>query len=235
MTIQIYCDPCTVNSRKVLAGLKQMNADYNHVFINYVTGEHKSEEFAKINPLKTVPVATDGHFTLTESNAILQYAADKSGAESMYPKDLKRRADVNRWLFWEASSWFPACYVYLMENAVKSLMGGEPDQKAIDAASAKFHTCASVLEARLSKNKWLTGDDVTIADIAVAAAMPVPQAMMLPLENYPNVKRSLAEEVQQLQSWKNTQGAVDKALLPNQSATVCASFIITTLNSLSVR
>jgi hypothetical protein len=24
MTIQVYCDPCTVNSRKVLAGLQQM-------------------------------------------------------------------------------------------------------------------------------------------------------------------------------------------------------------------
>jgi glutathione S-transferase len=72
---------------------------------------------------------------------------------------------------WEASSWFPTCYVYLVENVVKPLMKGEPDQKAIDAEAEKFHRGAGILEARLSKNKWLTGDHVTIADIAVAAPM----------------------------------------------------------------
>lgn len=99
------------------------------------------------------------------------YAADKSGNDAMYPRDIKKRADVNRWLLWEASSWFPTCYVYLVEYVIKPSMKGEPDQNAIDAAAEKFHKGASILEARLSKNKWLTGDHVTIADIAVAAPM----------------------------------------------------------------
>jgi glutathione S-transferase len=50
-------------------------------------------------------------------------------------------------------------------------MKGEPDQKIIDAEADKFHRSAGILEARLSKNKWLTGDQITIADIAVAAPM----------------------------------------------------------------
>jgi glutathione S-transferase len=50
-------------------------------------------------------------------------------------------------------------------------MKGEPDQKAIDAEADKFHRSARILEARLSKNKWITGDHVTIADIAIAAPM----------------------------------------------------------------
>jgi glutathione S-transferase len=74
-------------------------------------------------------------------------------------------------LLWEASSWFPTTYVYLVENVVKPLMKSEPDQKAIDVEADKFHRSAGILEARLSKNKWLTGDSVTIADIAVAAPM----------------------------------------------------------------
>lgn len=78
---------------------------------------------------------------------------------------------VNRWLLWEASSWFPTCYIYLVENVVKPLMKGQPDQKVLDAESEKFHRSAGILEARLSKNKWLTGDHLTIADIAVAAPM----------------------------------------------------------------
>jgi len=228
MTIQVYCDPCTVNSRKVLAGLDQFGVDYNQNYINYFTGEHKSEKFKKINPCATVPAATDGDLTLTESNAILQYAADVAGNESMYPKDLKKRADINRWLLWEASSWFPICYVYLVENVVKPLMKGEPDQKVLDGESEKFHKGAGMLEERLSKGDWLTGDQVTIADIAVAAPMHLWEASKLPLDNYPNVKRWMTKNVEQLDSWKKTQGAVDEALLPN--STVRPSSVPTTVN-----
>ena len=49
----------------------------------------------------TVPSAVDGDLTLTESNAILRYAADLNGGHLAYSKDLKKRADINRWLLWE--------------------------------------------------------------------------------------------------------------------------------------
>jgi glutathione S-transferase len=60
-------DPCTVNSRKVLAGLDEMKADYHQNYIDYFARGHKSESFLKINPHATVPAATDGDLTITES------------------------------------------------------------------------------------------------------------------------------------------------------------------------
>ncbi|KAL5113545.1 hypothetical protein ACEQ8H_008584 [Pleosporales sp. CAS-2024a] len=209
-------DPCTINSRKVLAGLEEMQADYQQNYINYFTSEHKSEEFAKINPHKTVPAATDGDLTLTESNAILVYAAEKSGS-SMYPKDVKQRANVNRWLLWEASSWFPTCYVYLVQNVVvPNLMKGTPDQKAIDAESDKFHQSAGILDAQLSKTKWIAGDHLTVADIAIAAPMHLYKEQKLPLENYPNLKHWMENGIEQLDSWKATAAPVEKALFPHR-------------------
>lgn len=84
-----------------------MGIEYKLVHIDYFTGEHKSPDYLKINPNGTVPSASDGlGFNITESNAILQYAADLNGSIH-YPKDLKARADVNKWLLWEASVWFP--------------------------------------------------------------------------------------------------------------------------------
>jgi glutathione S-transferase len=218
MTIQVYSDPCTINSRKVLAGLEEMGADYRQNFIDFFAGEQKSEEFKKINPHATVPAATDDNLTLTESNAILQYAADKTGAEALYPKDLKQRADINRWMLWEAATWFSVCYVYLVENVVKLLQKAEPDQKAIDVESEKFHRGAGIMNEQLSKTKWLTGPNVTLADIAVAAPMHLHAASKLPLDEYPNVKRWLGQ-VEQLESWKKTQGAVNRALLPDSTST----------------
>ena len=158
------------------------------------------------NPNGTVPSASDGpDFNITESNAVLQYAGDLQGDSVHYPKDLKARAQVNRWLLWEASVWFPSCYVYLVEYVVKPLLKSEPDQSVIDAQAPKWNQLAGVLDAQLSKTKWLVGGEVTIADIAVAAPMHLHKAQRLPLEKYQNLTRWLVQ-VEQLPAWQKTQG-----------------------------
>jgi glutathione S-transferase len=220
--LQVHLDPCTVNSRKVLAGLDLLGTQYNFNHVDYLTGAHKSPEYLKINPNGTVPSAVHDDLAITESNAILQYAADL-GDCSAYPKDLKKRADVNRWLLWEASVWFPSCYVYLVEYVVKPLLKTEPDQSIIDAQAVKWHQLAGILDAQLSKTKWLTGDDVSIADIAVAAPMHLHAAQRLPLDDHPNLKRWMTEGIEKLPCWQKTQAAVDKALLPGVAAAECAT------------
>ena len=125
MVLQLYADPCTVNSHKVLAGLGAIGTDYEFNHIDYFAGEQKSESFKKINPFATIPALTDGDLVLTESNAILQYATELAGSK-LYPSEFKVRADINRWLLWEASAWFPCCYIYLVEYVVKPLLKARP-------------------------------------------------------------------------------------------------------------
>ena len=107
--LQVYLDPITVNCRKVLAGLDLLGTPFEINHVDYFAGAHKKPEFLAINPNGALPAAMDGDFALSESNAILQYAADLAGSNKHYPSDLKSRADVNRWLLWEASTWFPSC------------------------------------------------------------------------------------------------------------------------------
>ena len=219
MVLEIYLDPCTINSRKVLAGLDLLGTDYHYNFINYFQGGQKDPDFVKnINPHATVPAAVDGNLHITESNAILQYAADHvDGGTSTYPKDLKKRADVNRWLLWEASAWFPSCYKYLIQNVVQELLGGKPDQSVLDAEAPNFNKLAGILDMTLAKHKYIAGDDVTIADIAIASPMHLWEASKLPLDQHPNLKRWILD-IEQLPSWKKTQPAVEKALLPHKQA-----------------
>jgi glutathione S-transferase len=153
----------------------------------------------------------DGDFALSESNAILQYTADLSGSEEHYPKDLKQRADINRWLLWESSTWFPSCYTYLVEYVVKPLLNTEPDEAVIEKEAPNWHRLAGILDRRLAKSKWLGGDTVTIADIAVAAPMHVHKAQRLPIEDHAHLKRWIAD-LEELPCWQKTQGAVDRAL-----------------------
>lgn len=140
------------------------------------------------------------------------YCAENAG--SAYPKDTKQRATINAWLLWEASAWFPSCYAYLVEFVVKPLLGAQPDQAVIDEKAPRFNQLATILDIQLGKTKWLTGDSVTIADLAVASPMHLWAAQRLPLDKYPNLKRWYTQEVAKLPSWIASQGAVDKALLP---------------------
>ncbi len=202
--MKIYADPISVNSRKVIAGLKLMGVDYELEHVDYFQGQHKSPEYLAINPNGSMPSMVDGDLTLWESNAILQYAADKNGKNAFYPTDLNLRADINRWLLWESSSWFPSCYVYLVENVVKPLLEAEPDAAVLAAQDETFHLLAGILDERLGKNGWLCGNSPTIADIAVAAPMHLHGLQKLPLDAHANLSKWMTEGVEQLACWEET-------------------------------
>ena len=202
--MEIIADPITVNCRKVLAGLKLIGADYTLTKVDYFKGEQKSPEVVAINPNATIPVMRDGDLVLWESNSILQYAADKVGNASAYPTDLKTRADVNRWLLWECSAWFSTCYVHLVENCVKPLLGAETDPAVLDGEAPNFHKLAGIMDARLAENAYLCGDRPTIADVALASPMHLHGWAKLPLDDHPNVVRWMTEGIETQPWWKAT-------------------------------
>ena len=202
--MEIIADPITVNCRKVLAGLKLIGADYTLNKVDYFKGEQKSPEVVAINPNATIPVMRDGDLILWESNSILQYAADKVGNASAYPTDLNTRADVNRWLLWECSAWFSTCYIHLVENCVKPLLGAETDPAVLDGEAPNFHKLAGIMDARLSGSAYLCGDQPTIADVALAAPMHLHGWAKLPLDDHPNVVRWMTEGIETQPWWKAT-------------------------------
>ena len=202
--MKIYADPITVNCRKVLAGLDLIGAPFELNHVDYFKAEQKEPAYLAINPNAALPAMVDGDFVLWESNAILQYAADKVGNDAAYPRDLKTRADINRWLLWESSSWFPSCYVFLVENCVKPLLGSQPDPAVLDAQAAQFHKLAGIVDARLAGRDWIAGKGPTIADIALAAPMHLHGWQQLPLGDHPNLKRWMTRSVENLPCWNKT-------------------------------
>lgn len=202
--MQVYADPITVNCRKVLAGLDFLEVPFERVHVDYFKGEQKEPAYLAVNPNASVPALRDGDFTLWESNAILQYAADKAGRDSAYPRDLQKRADINRWLLWESSSWFPSTYVFLVENCVKPLLGAEADPAVLDAQAVQFHKLAGILDARLANSRWVCGDAPTIADIALAAPIHLHPYQKLPLADHPHLQRWMTQQVEKLPCWDKT-------------------------------
>ncbi len=202
--MKLYADPITVNCRKVLAGFDLMDVPFEHVHVDYFKGEHRDDAYRRLNPNCSLPALVDDDFVLWESNAILAYAADKTGNHAVYPTDLRTRADINRWLLWEAAHWFPCCYVYLVEHCVKPLLGSAPDGSVIAAQDETFHKLAGVLDTRLANSAWIAGDQPTIADIALAAPAHLHPYQRLPLEPHRNLRRWLTEGVERLPCWDRT-------------------------------
>lgn len=214
-SLEVHLDPCTVNSRKLLAALHLLNTSYTLKKVDYFAGEHKSPEYTAINPCATVPCAVvDKSLVLTESNAIIIYAGDQAGDNPAYPRDPKIRADINRWLFWETSVWFPSCYVFLIQNVVQPVLGNSPDASVLKKEEPRWRELAGVLEQRLQRGerKWLCGgEQATVADLAVASSMHLWKREKFPIEGFPALRKWVAR-VEGLDCWIQTQGAVEQAL-----------------------
>lgn len=213
-SLEVHLDPCTVNSRKLLAALELLQTPFTLKKVDYFAGEHKSDAYKAINPCATVPCAVvDKSLVLTESNAIITYIGDTAGDNPAYPKDPKVRADINRWLFWETSVWFPSCYIYLIQNVVQPVLGNQPDVSALKKEEPRWRELAGVLEGRLQRGerKWLCGgEEPTVADLAVASSMHLWKREKFPIEGYPALRKWIVR-VEGLDCWIKTQGAVEKA------------------------
>ena len=181
-----------------------VKAEYTIKQFDYFQAEQKNPEFVAVNPNAAFPALVDGDFTLWESNAILQYAAEKVGDTTAYPVDLKTRSDINRWLLWESSSWFGSCYIYLVENCVKPLLGDTTDSNVLANEEENFHKLASILDARLANSTFLCGENPTIADVAVAAPMHLHGWAKLPLDNHSNLVRWMTENIEKSSWWIDT-------------------------------
>lgn len=83
--LDVYLDPCTVNSRKVLAGLHLLDTKYNFNHVNYFTGEHKGPEYLKINPMVCARAAVLGSSDLNTPARALFHRPEMETAQSPNP------------------------------------------------------------------------------------------------------------------------------------------------------
>jgi glutathione S-transferase len=97
--MRLYYHPVSSNSRRVLLTALLLDAKMDLLIVDLLKGEHRSDAYLRINPNGKVPLLDDDGFHLWESHAIMQYLADKTGEQPLYPKDIQSRGDINRWLF----------------------------------------------------------------------------------------------------------------------------------------
>ncbi len=184
--MRLYYHPVSSNSRRVVLTAYHLGLDIELVPVDLAKGEHKSPDYLGLNPNGKVPLLVDGDFRLWESLAIMQYLADRSPGQDIYPDDISARADVNRWLFWTAYHFAPAAALLIRERISKRLVAGlgAPDPAEIARGEAQLPPLAGVLNRHLEGRQWIAQDRLTLADFAVAATLMHTAAAQLPVTQF---------------------------------------------------
>jgi glutathione S-transferase len=200
--MRLHYHPLSSNSRRVLLTAHHLGLNLELVIADLVRGEHKTPEYLRMNPNGRIPILVDGGFQLWESHAIMQYLADKSPEQDIYPRDVSARADVNRWLFWSAYHFATAAGLIIRERVSKRIIGGSgpPDPLEIARGEALLEAAALVLDRHLAGKHWIAQDRLTLADFAIAAPLMHTSAAVLPVTEFENLQVWFAR-VQSLDAW----------------------------------
>jgi GSH-dependent disulfide-bond oxidoreductase len=165
----------TPNGVKVTVMLEELleaghtGAEYDAWLIRINEGDQFGSGFVAVNPNSKIPALLDrsgvasgrAPIRVFESGAILLHLANKFGA--FMPTDAAKRAECLSWLFWQMGSapylggGFGHFYAYAPTKM----------EYPIDRFAMEVKRQMDVLDRHLADNRYLAGDDYSIADMAV--------------------------------------------------------------------
>jgi glutathione S-transferase/GST-like protein len=168
--IQLWYWP-TPNGWKISIALEEMGLAYEVCPVNIGTGEQFDPAFQALSPNGRMPAIVDPEgpggepLSIFESGAILQYLGNKSG--HFYPTDVRARADVDQWLFWQVGGLGPmAGQTHHFRQYAPAIIR---DQRQIAYGVRRYtdetHRLYGVMDRRLADRDYLAGD-YSIADMA---------------------------------------------------------------------
>ena len=177
----------TPNGKKISIMLEEIGYEYNVTKIDIDKGEQFNDDFKKISPFSKIPAIIDhkNNRSIFESGAILIYLADQSGKFF----DKKDRTEINQWLMAQMGYIGPMLgqhHQFHHYNPGKSKFGEDRYFKI----SKRIY---QELDEALSKSKFLSGNDYTIADIGTFPWIARHEWHDIGLKKYENLTRWYVE------------------------------------------
>ena len=162
----------TPNGWKVSIMLEELGLDYNIVPIDIGGGDQFKPDFLRISPNNRMPAIVDHDpadggepIAIFESGAILEYLAVKEG--KFLPQDPRGHSQVMQWVHWQMANLGPMMgNANHFKNYAKSIVD---DPKLLTYGENRFvgecDRLSGVMDAQLSVNEYMAGDEYSIADI----------------------------------------------------------------------
>lgn len=212
----------TPNGHKVTMFLEEAALAYRIVPVNISKGEQFAPEFLAIAPNNRIPAILDhapadggAPVSLFESGAILLYLADKTGRFVPPAADIRGRAEVLQWLFWQMGGLGPMAG----QNHHFSQYAPEKLPYAIERYVKETNRLYGVLDKRLADRPFVAGADYLIADMAAYPWIVPHERQGQRLEDFPH----LARWFEAIRARPATQRAYARAAEVNTAPTVSAA------------
>lgn len=148
-----------------LLALGHRGAEYDAWLVNILEGDQFGSGFVEVNPNSKIPALLDRSgaqpVRVFESGAILLYLAEKFSA--FVPAAGAARAECLSWLFWQMGSapYLGGGFGHFYSYAPMKI------EYCINRFTMEVKRQLDVLNRNLAERRFLTGDEYTIADMAV--------------------------------------------------------------------
>jgi len=155
------------NVQKIFIMLEETGLPYNFKPVDVWASAQHAPEFVKLNPNRKIPVIVDTEgpggkpYTVFESGAILMYLAEKTG--KFMPADMAKKYQVIQWLMIQVSGVGPAFGNFTHFNLFAPKPGNEYSLSRYKSEMLRLY---DLLNDRLQSNKYLGGEEYSIADMA---------------------------------------------------------------------
>jgi len=166
--IKLWGRLSSINVRKVVLTLQVLELPYERVDAGAAFGIVRTPEYLARNPNALVPLLDDDGFTLWESNVVVRYLAARAGS-SLYPVDLRKRFDAERWMDWQQTTLSGAgreAFIQLIRTPAE-----QRRQDLVERSIAATEPLWDLIDAHLAQRNYMAGDSLTIADIPLACEM----------------------------------------------------------------
>ena len=181
--IKIYGDIQSGNCYKIKLLCSFLQLEHEWIHVDILAGDTKQAAFLSKNPNGKIPLlelSNDRY--LTESNAIMNYLAAGS---ALLPINYFDLAKVQQWQFFEQYSHEP--YIAVARFIAKYLGLPEDRRAEYESTHQNGYKALSVMETQLTKTQYLTGNQLTTADIALYAYTHVADEGGFELSTYPAI------------------------------------------------
>jgi len=140
-------------------------AEYDAHLIRITEGNQFGSGFVQANPNSKIPALVDNSgnkpLRVFESGSILLHLAEKFGV--FLPTEPAHKVEALNWLFWQMGSapYLGGGFGHFYSYAPMKI------EYCIDRFSMEVKRQLDVMDKQLANNRYIAGDDYTIADIAI--------------------------------------------------------------------
>jgi len=182
--IRLHGVPLSGHVHKVEVFLRLLGLSFETVEAG--RDQRATDAFRRLNPLGQIPVLEDGDVVLADSNAILVYLAKRYDTGGRWlPEAPADAARVQRWLSISAGE-----VRFGPGNArAVHMFGLKTDLADAHAVAARL---LGFMDATLSAQDWLAGEQTTLADVACYPYVACAPEGGVDLQPYPAVRTWIA-------------------------------------------